>query len=52
MQSLINDSRVKVIVKTYEVAVLRYGVYFEFFLRKEKWNFDEKMTSFYKKNKK
>lgn len=27
MQSLINDSRVKVIVKTYEVAVLRYSVF-------------------------
>lgn len=27
VQSLINDSRVKVIVKTYEVAVLRYSVF-------------------------
>lgn len=34
--SLINDSRVKVIVKTYEVAVLRYSVFCFVFAFKEK----------------
>lgn len=34
VQSLINDSRVKVFVKTYEVAVLRYSDFF-FFLETE-----------------
>lgn len=40
MQSLINDSRVKVIVKTYEVAVLRYSVFFFFKENKNKKKFD------------
>ena len=42
VQSLINDSRVKVIVKTYEVAVLRYSVFLKKENRTKHLNFDLK----------